>query len=343
MKFKKILLSSSLALGALLAAFGLADGAVEADSVDAGYNARVEDVSASVAEDLNDDSVEVAGVSGNTAVSGDTQTDVDAASAADSGEYGIVYTSDSDLNNSTNNISNDSTSSTSNASNTILNSATDSEDGAADLKNKVVSSVKSTAKNAAADFVGNNVVAPIAEGALAKVKPVSNVYAGATGFVKPTSNVVGKASHDLQDAAIGVVGALPGGKIPSLLMKLAQPFDLVDNTLGGVYGLATGQNDLIPNAIGNKVSSAIKGSDYTTKTTAKTDFSDGYKNTRINGTVTTTAQAPLFNVMEQPVSRSLGAGTSWFTDVLRQNTKSGAQYYRVSTNEYVRAQDVQFS
>lgn len=340
MTFKKILLSSSLALGALLAGFGLADGAVEADSVDSGSNARVEAVSSASAEDLNSDSVEVAGVSGNAAASDDSSAGVDAASSADSGEYGIVYTSDNDLNNSTNNVSNDSTT---NASNSVSNYTVDSEDGAAGLKDKVVSSVKSTAKNASADFVGNDVVAPIAEGALAKVKPLSNVYAGATGFVKPTSNVVGKASHDLQDAAIGVVGALPGGKIPSLLMKLAQPFDLVDNTLGGVYGLATGQNDLIPNAIGNKVSSAIKGSDYTTKTTAKTDFSDGYKNTRINGTVTTTAQAPLFNVMEQPVSRSLGAGTSWFTDILRQNTKSGAQYYRVSTNEYVRAQDVQFS
>lgn len=340
MTFKKILLSSSLALGALLAGFGLADGAVEADSVDSGSNARVEAVSSASAEDLNSDSVEVAGVSGNAAASDDSSAGVDAASSADSGEYGIVYTSDNDLNNSTNNVSNDSTT---NASNSVSNSTVDSEDGAAGLKDKVVSSVKSTAKNAAADFVGNDVVAPIAEDALAKVKPLSNVYAGATGFVKPTSNVVGKASHGLQDAAIGVVGALPGGKIPSLLMKLAQPFDLVDNTLGGVYGLATGQNDLIPNAIGNKVSSAIKGSDYTTKTTAKTDFSDGYKNTRINGTVTTTAQAPLFNVMEQPVSRSLGAGTSWVTDILRQNTKSGAQYYRVSTNEYVRAQDVQFS
>ncbi|WP_125769767.1 hypothetical protein [Companilactobacillus furfuricola] len=334
MKLKKILLSSSLALGALLAGIGLADGTAQADAVDdSNTHAHIENVSADTnVEDLNSDTTEVSGVSGDASASTQNQAEVDAVSTADTNEAGIVATSTS-----TNNESNSST-------NTTINKPVDtSTEANSGIKDKVVSSVKSTAKNAAADFVGNDVVAPLAEGALAKVKPLSNVYAGATGFVKPTSNVVGKASHDLQDAAIGVVGALPGGKIPSLLMKLAQPLDLVDNTLGGVYGLATGQNDLIPNAIGNKVSSAIKGTETTTKTTAKTDFSDGYKNSRINGTVTANVQAPLFNVMEQPVSRSLGKGTSWFTDILKENTKSGAQYYRVSTNEYVRAQDVQFS
>lgn len=330
MKFKNLLLSSSLAIAAVFAGFTFADSSVQADTID---SANVNVQSAQVAS--SDAKADQTVTTSNT-----DQTQADAKSAQEQ-----AATSDQTDQTQATQAQDQATQATA-ATDTADSNATATDSTTSDsdaTKDKILSTVKDTAKNAAADIVGKDVVAPVSEGLLAKVKPLSNVYAGATGFVDPSSNPVGKATHDIQNAAIDVVGNLPGGTIPSVLMKLAQPLDLIDNGLGGLYGLATGENDLIPNAIGNKVTEAIKGTDSTTKTTAKTDYSDGYQNTRINGTVTTVTQAPLFNVMEQPVSRSLANGTSWVTDIKRQNTKSGAQYYRVSTNEYVRAQDVQFN
>lgn len=330
MKFKNLLLSSSLAIAAVFAGFTVADSSVQADTID---SANVNVQSAQVAS--SDAKADQTVTTSNT-----DQTQADAKSAQEQ-----AATSDQTDQTQATQAQDQATQATA-ATDTADSNATAADSTTSDsdaTKDKILSTVKDTAKNAAADIVGKDVVAPVSEGLLAKVKPLSNVYAGATGFVDPSSNPVGKASHDIQNASIDVVGNLPGGTIPSVLMKLAQPLDLIDNGLGGLYGLATGENDLIPNAIGNKVTEAIKGTDSTTKTTAKTDYSDGYQNTRINGTVTTVTQAPLFNVMEQPVSRSLANGTSWVTDIKRQNTKSGAQYYRVSTNEYVRAQDVQFN
>lgn len=316
MEIKNILLSTSLAITSVFAGMTIATGSVQAaTTADGSTTAQEEPTSEQVATQAtnNSDSTAKTDANGNAS---------DAVAVEASND---TSTESSDVTQSTATIMPATTPTT------TTNSTQD----------KVLTTVKGAAKNVAADVVGNNIVAPVAEGALAKIKPLSNVYAGAAGFVDPTSNALGKVSHDIQDAAIDVVGNLPGGKIPSLLMKLAQPFDLTDNNLGGIYGLLTGENTLIPNAIGNKVSDAIKGTEITTKTTAKTDFSDSYKNKRIDNTVTTTIQSPLFNVFEQPVSRSLQSGSSWFTDIQRVNTKTGATYYRVSTNEYVRASDVQ--
>lgn len=331
MKFKNILLSSSLAIAAVFAGFTFADSSAQADTIDSAnvniQSAQVtpSDTQADQTAATNTDQTQATAKSAQKQAATSDQTEqVQATQAQNQATQATATTNTAD-------------------SDAAATDSTTSDSKTDATKDKILSTVKDTAKNAAADIVGKDVVAPVSEGLLAKVKPLSNVYAGATGFVDPSSNPVGKASHDIQNAAIDVVGNLPGGTIPSVLMKLAQPLDLIDNGLGGLYGLATGENDLIPNAIGDKVTEAIKGTDSTTKTTAKTDYSDGYQNTRINGTVTTVTQAPLFNVMEQPVSRSLANGTSWVTDIKRQNTKSGAQYYRVSTNEYVRAQDVQFN
>lgn len=319
MKLKKILLSTTLAITSVLAGFTIATSSAQADTTSDADTTQTEQVAPQVS--TTDATSDVT----TDAATSDTATDV--AVTDDSATTQVQASTDT--------TADAQTATTPVATAASTTTTTDS------TQDKILTTVKNAAKDKAADIVGNDIVAPVTGSVLSKVKPLSNVYAGATGFVDPTSNVLGKVSHDIQDAAIDVVGNLPGGKIPSLLMKLAQPFDLTDNNIGGLYGLATGENDLIPNAVGNKVTEAIKGTKETTKTTAKTDYSDGYKNNRINNTVTTTTQAPLFNVMEQPVSRSLQAGTNWFTDIQRVNTKTGATYYRVSTNEYVRASDVQ--
>jgi len=53
----------------------------------------------------------------------------------------------------------------------------------------------------------------------------------------------------------------------------------------------------------------------------------------------TSAQAQLYDENGQPISRALNFDTEWKADY--QNTLDSGVYYRVATNEYVRASDVQ--
>lgn len=162
------------------------------------------------------------------------------------------------------------------------------------------------------------------------VPVVSNVVAGATGLVAPTSNKWGNAVHNVQNNVINAVGEIPlVGGVASTVLKIAQPLDLVDNVVGGAYGLVTGKSDNIPDP---------DNSDEETITPVSTA---NYTNNQRKGVVTTLAQTPLYDQVEQLQSRSLAPSTDWYTDITRVNTDTGTTYYRVSTNEYVNANDVQ--
>lgn len=162
------------------------------------------------------------------------------------------------------------------------------------------------------------------------VPVVSNVVAGATGLVAPTSNKWGNAVHNVQNNVINAVGEIPlVGGVASTVLKIAQPLDLVDNVVGGAYGLVTGKSDNIPDP---------DNSDEETITPVSTA---NYTNNQRKGVVTTLVQTPLYDQVEQLQSRSLAPSTDWYTDITRVNTDTGTTYYRVSTNEYVNANDVQ--
>lgn len=78
---------------------------------------------------------------------------------------------------------------------------------------------------------------------------------------------------------------------------------------------------------------------------------DNYTNSDVYGVVTT----PVVNMGDKNITtnlydakgnvihgRSLAQGTDWFTDIKRVNNNGGETYYRVSTNEYVKAADVSY-
>ena len=79
---------------------------------------------------------------------------------------------------------------------------------------------------------------------------------------------------------------------------------------------------------------------------------DNYTDTKINGVVTT----PIVNISDKNIvvplydgkghqinRRSLAQGTDWFTDTKRVNNNGGEVWYRVSTNEWVKASDVTYA
>lgn len=79
---------------------------------------------------------------------------------------------------------------------------------------------------------------------------------------------------------------------------------------------------------------------------------DNYTDTTINGQVHTPVQDMSNNTIvthlydskgNQVASRGLSQGTDWFTDTKRVNNATGETYYRVSTNEWVKASDVSYS
>ncbi len=79
---------------------------------------------------------------------------------------------------------------------------------------------------------------------------------------------------------------------------------------------------------------------------------DNYTDTTVNGQVHTPVQDMSNNTIvthlydakgNQVASRGLSQGTDWFTDTKRVNNATGETYYRVSTNEWVKASDVSYS
>lgn len=79
---------------------------------------------------------------------------------------------------------------------------------------------------------------------------------------------------------------------------------------------------------------------------------DNFTNSSINGVVTTPIVDPndssnithLYDQKGNRISnRALGQGTAWFTDIKRVNNNTGETYYRVSTNEWVKASDVSYA
>ncbi|MQS44676.1 hypothetical protein [Companilactobacillus mishanensis] len=335
MKLKKALISSSFAIAIALTGITVASGTANADTTNNTNTTGDAYVTTQVAPQNVSTSTDAAQTA--TDASTDTTKDTDTNAVATSATTDTQTQEQAPQANVTD----------SSATQATTTAATDTTSATKSDENPVVSKIKTTAKKAVGDIVGKDIVGPVSGDVLSKVKPLSNVYAGAVGFADPESNSLGNASHAIQDAAIDVVGAIPGvGGVASTVMKLVQPLDLVDNAIGGVYGLATGKNNLIPDAIGNKVADAINNKDADTKEAkaatvpADTAF---YSNRKLNNKVTTTTQAPLFNVMGETATRSLAPNTAWFTDLQRVNTKTGQTFYRVSTNEYVRAQDVVLS
>ncbi len=162
---------------------------------------------------------------------------------------------------------------------------------------------------------------------------VGNVVAGTAGLLNSTTNKGGKAVHDLQNNVISSVSNIPlVGSLASGVMKVLQPLDIVDNLVGGAYGLVVGKTDAIPDP---------DNSDGETITPIATNIN--YTNNQIKKTVTTTEQTPLYDQIGVLQSRALGAGTDWYTDLQRTNNNTGTTYYRVSTDEYVNANDVTIS
>lgn len=309
MKLNKVVLSSSLAITAALAGISIAQGSAHAETV-SNSDTTVTTQVATTSDDTQNVEETTVDASQSQANAEDTQVQANvddsqtAATQASAEQPSVQATSD------------------------------DSDDDA----------LPTTARGIAADVVGNHIVAPITETALSVVKPISNVYAGGAGLINPSSNVVGRVTKDVQNAGINIVGDTLG-KLPKKILQTLQPLDLTPNNLAGIYGLATGKNDTIPNKVGQKVADKINGDTAEAATTedTTTPVVQTYSNQQNVGTVTTNKLAPLFTANGAQSSRSLAAGSDWYTDILRTNNTTGQQLYRVSTNEYVRAQDVSFN
>ncbi|MCH4009559.1 hypothetical protein [Companilactobacillus sp.] len=320
MKFNKVLLSSSLAITAALAGISIAQGSAHAETT-TDNSADVEQVASTQASAQADAASTQATSNDSAEITSTTAVNTDQAATTDQ----------------TNETAQVSATQAS-ADQPAVQASTD------DATTESV--IPSTPQGIFADVVGNHIVAPVTETALAAVKPISSIYAGGSGLVNPSSNVAGRVTKDLQNAGINIVGDTLGA-LPKKILQDIQPYDLTANNVAGVYGLVTGRNDTIPNKVGQDVTDRINGvsTDEDVPDTTPVDNTPvvSYSNESSVGTVTTNKLAPLFTANGDQASRSLAAGSDWYTDILRTNNATGQQYFRVSTNEYVRAQDVTFN
>lgn len=374
MKYKKILLSSTLAIALTLTGVTLAQGSANAatsdntanttttttDTVNSNENSGQTDTQVNLqvpaaqvtdtqttptAETTNNNSIQGDQAANSVAVAtnGTAGTAATAPTAGTAETAGTAATADTAATAPTTETD-QTTPATETNDSTDTDQSTTATDESATQANTQATAEADSQTEAASTNAGDTTTAPAgtsnptydADAVVTTIKNaetvpvVSNVVAGATGLVAPTSNKWGNAVHNVQNNVINAVGEIPlVGGVASTVLKIAQPLDLVDNVVGGAYGLVTGKSDNIPDP---------DNSDEETITPVSTA---NYTNNQRKGVVTTLAQTPLYDQVEQLQSRSLAPSTDWYTDITRVNTDTGTTYYRVSTNEYVNANDVQ--